>query len=676
MAQEQEQDASEISLEETNKIRISLGLKPIPTPTQDGSTRPETGINGRNESISVEETNRIRASLGLKQLPVSGETDSTSQPGTSTSYVDQDAQARENWMKKHSVEKKAADEEHIKKKIEESKERAERRKKLEGETLGGDDNTSTKSWLLNLRQNQKEDKKFVGRVGRPKKTDSAVGYDSTDLKGLRVSHEMSEIHGEHGDVILTLKDSSVLDDDDKEIVLESTELNEKRKLKDKLRAKRGLRATSEDEYSDGELTAKNVLSKYDDVLNEDEITKGFSLDGSSLLTKAPRPVSAKQEATKVKEALEFDVQALDGSYDTGDITGVLGADYLEAKPAKFKKPKSKMKVKAAQSISKKRQREEEAEDQDLDTIVDAEDDFDLQAALSASRRRAQKQQVKKSRILTDQELAEQIQSEEQQEETTPENGKLVISSTTEFLSIIKQQTKNGSDESKVPQRDESSSPQPQQDDAVVERDPSSMEVDVEEAENNVQGPIDASVLAPDEPTLSGGLGDALKLLRSHGVLKQQDVSTELEQEQKSRQREWSRQMTRERVKRDIDLLQQRERERSSGKFDKLSQKEREEIAQMENREREVMEAREAQRRFANYKPGVNIEYRDDNGRLLNQKEAYKHLSHQFHGKGPGKGKVEKQIKKDEEEKKIMSQSVFGTTDNTKRTSGAAGVRLQ
>lgn len=674
MAQEQDQDVSEISLEETNKIRISLGLKPIPTP-QGETTRPETGINGKNESISLEETNRIRASLGLKLLPVSGEKDVTSQPGTSTSYVDQDAQARENWMKKHSIEKKAADEERIKKKIEESKDRAERRKKLEGETLGDEDKTSTKSWLLNLRQKQKEDKKVVVR---PTKTDTTVGYDSTDLKGLRVSHDMSEIQGEHGDVILTLKDTSVLDDDDKEIVLESTELNEKKKLKEKLRAKRGLRATSDDEYSDGELKAKNVLSKYDDVLNDDEFTSGFSLDGSSVLSNAPRPVSTKREANKVKEDLEFDVQALDGGYDTGDITGVLGADYQEAKPAKFKKPKmKKMKGKSTQSSSKKRQREEVADEEDVDMAMDVDDDFDLQAALSANRRRAQKQQAKKSRILTDQELAEQIQNEEEQEEIVQENGKLVISSTTEFLSIIKQQTKNGNDESKMPiQREESSSLQPQQDEAVLEPDAISMEVDVEEAEPIVQGPIDASVLAPDEPTLSGGLGDALKLLRSHGVLKQQNETAELEQEQKSQQREWSRQITRERVKRDIDLLHQRERERSSGKFDKLSQKEREEIAQMENREREVVEAREAQRRFANYKPSVNIEYRDDNGRLLNQKEAYKHLSHQFHGKGPGKGKVEKQIKKDEEEKKIMSQSVFGTSDNTKRTSGAAGVRLQ
>lgn len=691
MAQEKDQNVSEISLEETNKLRISLGLKPLAVTSNDEPKKvPETlesGGGGSSESMSVEETNKIRASLGLKLLPVPGTGGPSAGDVPSTTSVDQDAQARKNWVEKYSSEKKVEDEERNKKKIAEANERAERQKKLEGETLGGESGGSTKSWLLNLRQQQKSTKKVVAET----KTASSAALDSTDLKGLRVSHKLSEIQGEHGDVVLTLRDSSVLVDDDEEILLESTELNEKRKLKEKLRAKRGLRATSEDEDSDGEYKPKNVLSKYDDVIDGEEIiSSGFTLDGSSVLKKAPTRVEPAALTNKVKEALEFDVQALGGVYDDGFITGTLGGDYQEAKPAKFKKPKLKKKkgkLSNQQVSSQKRRRDDDDEiekDEDSKMTNDVDDDFDLQIALNASRRQAQKRQIKKSRILTDQELAEQIQNEGQDEEPEQHKGGLIISSTSDFLSVIKQQANNSKNAAKSKPRtrrdDESESPEPVIDtEAVIESEfemPEDHEMPEELDPEQESTSVDASSIAPDEPTLSGGLGDALKLLRSHGVLKRQSESDDQDEQRKSDQREWARKTAKERVRRDLELLKQRERDRVSGKFDKLTQKEREDISAQENRDREIIEAREAQRRFANYKPNVNIEYRDDNGRVLNQKEAYKHLSHQFHGKGPGKGKVEKQLKKDEEAKKMMAQSVFGSSDGTKRTSGAAGVRLQ
>lgn len=50
-----------------------------------------------------------------------------------------------------------------------------------------------------------------------------------------------------------------------------------------------------------------------------------------------------------------------------------------------------------------------------------------------------------------------------------------------------------------------------------------------------------------------------------------------------------------------------------------------------------------------YKPDVKLEYVDDSGRMLNQKEAFRQLSHRFHGKGSGKKKTEKRSKKQQEE---------------------------
>ena len=51
----------------------------------------------------------------------------------------------------------------------------------------------------------------------------------------------------------------------------------------------------------------------------------------------------------------------------------------------------------------------------------------------------------------------------------------------------------------------------------------------------------------------------------------------------------------------------------------------------------------------NYKPDFKLEYNDEKGRRLNAKEAFRDLSHRFHGKGSGKLKTEKRKKKLEQE---------------------------
>lgn len=66
----------------------------------------------------------------------------------------------------------------------------------------------------------------------------------------------------------------------------------------------------------------------------------------------------------------------------------------------------------------------------------------------------------------------------------------------------------------------------------------------------------------------------------------------------------------------------------------------------------------------NYKPAVKIEYVDDSGRLMNPKEAFRKLSHRFHGKGSGKMKQEKRQKKRQEEDMMMRMSSTDTPLNT------------
>lgn len=53
----------------------------------------------------------------------------------------------------------------------------------------------------------------------------------------------------------------------------------------------------------------------------------------------------------------------------------------------------------------------------------------------------------------------------------------------------------------------------------------------------------------------------------------------------------------------------------------------------------------------NYRPDIKLKYHDEYGRELTPKEAYKQLSHQFHGKAPNKSKMAKKKKQVDEERK-------------------------
>jgi uncharacterized protein YkwD len=70
-------DGEGLSVEETNKLRVSMGMKPLKEKKGgvDGGKKSAGGggTGGReggagDESLSVEETNKMRAALGLKPL--------------------------------------------------------------------------------------------------------------------------------------------------------------------------------------------------------------------------------------------------------------------------------------------------------------------------------------------------------------------------------------------------------------------------------------------------------------------------------------------------------------------------------------------------------------------------------------------------------------------------------
>jgi len=142
-----------------------------------------------------------------------------------------------------------------------------------------------------------------------------------------------------------------------------------------------------------------------------------------------------------------------------------------------------------------------------------------------------------------------------------------------------------------------------------------------------------------EQTFSTGMASTLNILRQQGILAQPS-SDLLDREKTQKQRDLWLADQRRRVA-------QRELEKSQSRGAMKDQAQRE----YENRLREQQEARDNMEAFKNYKPDVNIVYYDEFGRALTPKEAWKALSHKFHGKGSGKMKTEKRLKKIAEEKK-------------------------
>ena len=73
---------------------------------------------------------------------------------------------------------------------------------------------------------------------------------------------------------------------------------------------------------------------------------------------------------------------------------------------------------------------------------------------------------------------------------------------------------------------------------------------------------------------------------------------------------------------------------------------------------------------------IKLEYHDEFGRLLTQKEAYRHMSHKFHGTGPGKRKTEKrlrQLREEEMRKNERGAETMRALENVTAATGKAYV---
>lgn len=173
-------------------------------------------MNEKEVDFSIEETNKLRASLGLKPLEI----------GPSSEVE----AAKNNFKAVQQIEIEKQKTKALQQKLEQSQEKRKLEETLQGTTLGAYEEgiDDVDEWMKKL---EKIPQKIKETQIKPKK--------QTDLTGMKVNHSFNELYNEQ-DVILTLKDKGVLEDTEDQLENSDLMQLETVKKQDKLREKQKL----------------------------------------------------------------------------------------------------------------------------------------------------------------------------------------------------------------------------------------------------------------------------------------------------------------------------------------------------------------------------------------------------------------------------------------------------
>jgi U4/U6.U5 tri-snRNP-associated protein 1 len=649
------------------------------------------------DPAEIEAANRLRKTLGLALLPTSTtaapaqasnsvkfkEKSSSSDDEPGSTLETRENAGYQNWqdLQDEAAAKKKREQRALA--IKKARDAAQKFTRLEGKGLGdldGEEDLDAKAWLKNSKSRQKkieaERRRRLEEELAERERLATIEYGSEDLAGIKVAHEASAFDDVDGEQILTLKDAAI--DEEDEVELENVNLRESEKLKDRTDLKK---KKAYDPMSDGEIPGeRKLLSQYDEKKR-----KAFTLGTTA------EERDAKRQA--VGDMLRAQPISLDLPKE-GPLS-----DYIDT-PEKIKI--KKVKKKPARSRQKKDEDDIFPASFQSDTVTkDADlmevdrpwtagsatkgfsrsslvDDDELSSSLNLQRKLA----MKKRKQLKPEDLVRQMKEEEMS--ATPDGPEgdegLVIDPTREFVENFKPELQM---ERKPKQ--ETTEQKPRGDDGDIVSEESNDEEQAlaqSRAEQTATTPQISATGLEEEATLDGpALGGALRLLRPRGLLQSSDSDPNLHDRQNESFLQKKRRLE---IESENRMRLQRQNEREGG-GSRLSAAEKQELAMHRNQNQSYTDSRQLARLFENeYRPDVNIKHVDDSGRLLSQKEAFKHLSHKFHGKGSGAGKTAKMLKKIDEEKKReattaldMSQAtgMNNAMGTTAKKNKQAGVRL-
>ncbi|XP_076068528.1 U4/U6.U5 tri-snRNP-associated protein 1 isoform X2 [Oratosquilla oratoria] len=650
-----------------------------------------SGGGGGDISLSLEESNKLRAKLGLKPLQVETTVkDETDEDGVKiemapgeTLLKDADGEfvhkPAENLADKIKVEK-------IREKIAAQREKRKIRDKYtKVKPLGDSDSDEDNAlhWVNKSRKLQREKAEAEKKAKLLEELDAQFGvgdlveqelteqrsksYGRKNLSGLKVEHDFSRFD-DGRTTILTLKDSNVLEEGEDTLVnvnivdLERVEKNIKNKTNKQDQVE--YEAPEVDDY--GNIVQKSLLTKYDDEI-EGEKKTSFRL-GAYGNTQPDRGPGSGQRLSKLRKLQSLD--APEAQLATEYFTPDEMVGFRKVKKTKKKKKKMftaddlqpmmegneahhgsrKMRMEGRpfedgtpmpmedfratkpRTLKELMEEDEEPVKNEIEeapheyTSEEEKDDIDLQEALARQLRAKQNQK----NLPTQERVVMMIKEREAGiVEKTEDNLAMTLNTTDEFCRTLGDIPTYGLSGNRAEEDDQTmlQSMSPKQDEP--EQRGAWEEVDIDETRVEINDKVTVPILE-EEPDASKGVANALKLAMKKGYL---------EKESNSRPSNAALQHLRAVHYSIEDKTQEDDRGRGRG-GDRYSG------PSMEFRERE------------GYKPDVKLEYIDDEGRKLNLKEAFRYLSHKFHGKGSGKNKTEKRMKKWHEETlmKHMSSS--------------------
>ncbi|QIW97775.1 hypothetical protein AMS68_003293 [Peltaster fructicola] len=606
------------------------------------------------DAASIIQMNKVRASVGLPLLPVPGQASNESQSNDAADAESDDelstldkrqAAADKNWQKLEEERLDMIARQKRKDAAKKARDTAARFAKLEGKGLGDADDDAgdldTRSWLLQQKKRQKkiDQARRLEAELEQREREMQAEYTSKDLAGVRVGHEIDEFDEITGEKILTLKDTQIGEESEDD-ELENQELRDQEKIRERLQLKK--RLPDYDPTEEGE--ENTVLSKYDEEINGPK-QKRFKLDGQGTSAEAKQQRVEREQAAKPGKGVKISLDMLE------DDTPV--NDYLD--PSSIKRAADDDEIFPVSSMAATN---DDAMDRDAPSkkrALDFDDD-DLQSRLAQQRRET----LKKRKKVDAAELARQMREEMAVDEDQLEDGGLLIDETSEFVAKLKRPDTPDQEED-VHERQRL---------LKVEHDDDSDAEMAEEPYAPIDDKPDANLTAAtangleDEETMAGqGLGATLALLRKRGIVQDGDAKS-MAMKERQRQRFLSE---RQKLIEEYDehAKKQREADRRSGRLDKMTHRERDNYQKQQNDLREQFLARAQADMFnAEYKPDVKLEYHDEFGRNLNQKEAFKHLSHAFHGKTSGKQKTEKRLKKIADERKNEGKGMLNVSESS------------
>ncbi|XP_026282072.1 U4/U6.U5 tri-snRNP-associated protein 1 [Frankliniella occidentalis] len=687
---------------------------PPPPPPAISNTSSDKSSSGAGDSLSIEETNRIRAKLGLKPLqvddkPTSVEVKADNDYKNSTERAAAEAgldvinddlgefvhKPAENLAKKVKADK-------IKEKLAERKaKRALEQKLARVKRLGessSDEEDSAAAWaeknrkIVNEKQQAEKRAKMLEEmdaefgigelVAEEIKTERRNVYGAKDLRGLRVEHDLGSF-GEGKQVVLTLKDQGVLEEEGDVLVnVNMVDDEHHKKNIDRRKQKPGYNAYEDEEDMDtlNEPEVK-VLSKYDEEIDgakKKSFTLGVDDSPAAIAQRKQEALTIKNKLMKKKlETLAMPAPKLASEYyNEEEIStkfkklkkvkkvrkkGILKADDLEAsvkeenstKDMGSRRMRSRivdddddMKAPPPPRISEPddiiKEEPMDVDDfpalpSDLGTVkIEADEDLALELALKKARKLKQMEAAEEA--ASGDKVVKMIVSEEYEPafgETGP-GGSIVLNSTAEFCRTLGDIPTYGL----AGNRDEDAEELLDFEREMIEEQRRRQEEDVgiRGAWNEVEGDeqpaevetTETPILDP-EPDLGGGMAGALRLAVSKGYLEKEI----LKRPSASRFAHLQAQNYSIDDKAHVEDDKFGRRERYAGPTSEFKDKD-------------------------GYKPNVKLDYIDDEGHVLNAKEAFRYLSHKFHGKGPGKNKVEKRMKKMEQDALMKQMSSTDT----------------